>query len=87
MPGSLLEQVDGIARLEHRNRSEFIRAAMRLYLRIKRHRELLAQMERGYAEMADLNLELAEVEPEDGGDWEAYERYLMECDGGAGKQG
>lgn len=59
LPDSLLQEVDGIARQENRNRSEFIREAMRRYIEEKRRLELRERLKEGYRKMAGLNLELA----------------------------
>ncbi|MBO8126293.1 MAG: ribbon-helix-helix protein, CopG family [Firmicutes bacterium] len=80
LPGSLLEEVDRLVKEGNCNRSEFVRAAMRLYIRVRRHREILNQMQSGYTEMGELNLELAEENLD--GSWEFYEEYLMEADPG-----
>jgi CopG family transcriptional regulator/antitoxin EndoAI len=60
LPDSLLEEVDGMVALEHTNRSELIRQAMRQYISARRRRELRDQMKQGYLAMATLNLALAE---------------------------
>lgn len=59
LPESLLAEVDGLATLEKRNRSEFIREAMKLYIAERKRRVLREQMKRGYQEMAQINLSLA----------------------------
>jgi len=59
LPESLLEEVDVIVSIEKRNRSEFIREAMKLYLAERKRRSLREQMKRGYLEMAQINLGLA----------------------------
>lgn len=60
LPNSLLKEVDGLVAVERRNRSEFIREAMRLYLEERKRSELRESLKRGYQEMASLNLALAE---------------------------
>lgn len=59
IPESLLEEVDGLVSLEKRNRSEFIREAMRLYISERKRRSIREQMKKGYQEMAQINLALA----------------------------
>jgi len=59
LPESLLAEVDGLATLERRNRSEFIREAMKLYITERKRRDIREQMKRGYQEMASINLALA----------------------------
>ncbi len=60
LPDSLLKEVDSIVSLERKNRSEFIREAMRLYIRERKKMEIREQLKKGYVEMAALNLALAE---------------------------
>lgn len=61
VPDSLLEEVDYIVKLEKRNRSEFIREAMKLYLRERKKMEMREIMQIGYKEMAAINLIYAEM--------------------------
>ena len=60
LPSALLQEVDGIVALEKKNRSEFIREAMRLYLEERKKRDIRERLKRGYQEMAKINLALAE---------------------------
>jgi len=60
IPHSLLQEVDGIIAVEKRNRSEFVREAMRLYIEERKRKETRESMKRGYLEMAKINLVLAE---------------------------
>ncbi len=60
VPDSLLEAVDSAAKVENVNRSEFVREAMRLYLSEKKKHARKEQLKKGYQEMAELNLSLAE---------------------------
>ncbi len=60
MTDSLLEEVDGLAKQENRNRSEFIREVMRCYIDDRRRRELRETLREGYCKMSQLNRELAE---------------------------
>jgi len=80
LPENLLEEVDGFASLEKRNRSEFIREAMKLYISERKRKTLREQMKKGYQEMADINLSLAvenyEVEAEV---QNFYDTKLAEC--------
>lgn len=59
LPGSLLKEVDNLAAEERLNRSEFIREAMRMYIRERKRHLLREQMKKGYMEMAKINLALA----------------------------
>jgi CopG family transcriptional regulator/antitoxin EndoAI len=80
LPDSLLQEVDEIVAIEKRNRSEFIREAMKLYISEQNRRRLREQMKKGYQEMAHINLGLAmenyDVENEV---QEYYEEKLAEC--------
>jgi CopG family transcriptional regulator/antitoxin EndoAI len=80
IPENLLKEVDGLASKEKRNRSEFIREAMKLYISEQNRRRLREQMKKGYQEMAHINLGLAmenyDVENEV---QEYYEEKLAEC--------
>lgn len=59
LPDYLLQEVDGIVEIENSNRSEFIRQAMKLYLMERKKRFLRESMQRGYMEMAKINLHIA----------------------------
>ena len=59
LPDHLLQEVDGIVQKENSNRSEFIRQAMKLYLVERKKRQLRESMQRGYMEMAKINLHMA----------------------------
>ena len=58
LPDQLLEEVDGIVATENSNRSEFIRQAMKLYLLERKKRQIREKMQRGYMEMARINLNI-----------------------------
>lgn len=60
LPQKLLTEVDGIVALENRTRSEFIREAMKLYLRERKRRQIHDRMQKGYLEMARINLTLSQ---------------------------
>ena len=59
LPKYLLSEIDRIAAAENINRSEFIRAAVLLYIDDRKRRQLREQMIKGYLEMANINLEMA----------------------------
>ncbi|WP_352418662.1 ribbon-helix-helix protein, CopG family [Proteiniborus sp.] len=61
LPNSLLEEVDNIVSIESKNRSEFIREAMRLYLRERKRIQINESMKNGYREMSQINLYFAEM--------------------------
>ncbi|MHB1418725.1 MAG: CopG family ribbon-helix-helix protein [Bacillota bacterium] len=80
LPESLLEEVDVLVSLEKRNRSEFIREAMKLYLAEKKRRSLREQMKKGYQEMAQINLSLALEHYEAENEVQKYyDQKLAEC--------
>ena len=81
LPSSLLEEVDNIASLEKINRSEFVRQAMKLYIREKKRIEKTESMKKGYREMAQINMKLAEICLEaDNEIQKKYEDRLAECE-------
>ena len=47
--------------VEKTNRSEFVREAMKLYIREKRKIEMRDKMKKGYIEMAEITIRLAEM--------------------------
>ena len=65
---ALLEEADIIAKNNNMNRSEFIRTAMKLYIREQKKASLYEKMKKGYLEMADINLQLSD------------ECYLTDCE-------
>ncbi len=81
LPDSLLREVDNIVSMEKINRSQFIREAMRLYIREKNRMELSEQMKKGYQEMGEINLALAELGLSlDMSSLETYEAQMAECE-------
>ncbi|MGE5328163.1 MAG: CopG family ribbon-helix-helix protein [Deltaproteobacteria bacterium] len=81
LPTSLLKEVDTIASLENMNRSEFVRQAMKLYIREKKRIEKIETAKKGYREMAEINLKLAEMCIEaDNQIQKKYENRLAECE-------
>ena len=60
IPDGLLQEVDGIVATEKLSRSHFVREAMRLYIEDRNRKALQDMMRRGYEEMANINLTLAE---------------------------
>jgi len=61
LPDNLLKEIDHIVSVEKTNRSEFVREAMKLYIREKRKIEMRDRMKKGYMEMAEINLKLSEM--------------------------
>ncbi|HHV38968.1 MAG TPA: ribbon-helix-helix protein, CopG family [Tepidimicrobium sp.] len=60
IPNSLLEEVDLIVSMEKKNRNEFVKEAMKLYIREKRRLHVCERLKYGYMEMSQINLSLAE---------------------------
>ncbi|HHW70356.1 MAG TPA: ribbon-helix-helix protein, CopG family [Clostridiales bacterium] len=81
LPDSLLREVDEIVAMEQTNRSEFIREAMKLYIRERHRIEIREKMRRGYEEMARINIEWTEIGVKtDNYTLEVYESILSECE-------
>lgn len=59
VPDYLLQEFDGLVSMEKKNRSEFIREAMKYYIAERRRRVLQDQLKKGYQEMAAINLAIA----------------------------
>ena len=81
LPDSLLREVAEIVAIEQTNRSEFIREAMKLYIRERHKIEIREKMRKGYEEMAMINIEWTEVGVKtDNYTLEVYESILSECE-------
>jgi len=59
LPHHLLRELDGVARQDNMNRSEFLHRAVRMYLRERNKRHIRESMRQGYMEMAKINLNIA----------------------------
>lgn len=63
VPDNLLQELDRIVKSDKLNRSQLIREAVKLYIgeRYKKQRSTINKehMQRGYVEMSDINLSLA----------------------------
>ena len=59
LPDHLLREVDFVVSKENTNRSEIIRQAMKYYLVERKKRMIRDAMQRGYLEMAKINLNMA----------------------------
>jgi len=59
IPTNLLQEVDGVVEIDNTNRSEIIRNAMKMYLSERKKRHIRESMQKGYEEMAHINLNLA----------------------------
>ncbi len=81
LPDSLLQEVDSIVTVEKINRSEFVREAMKLYIKERRRIEMRDVMKKGYQEMAEINLKLAEMCFDVDSEMQLnYEEKLAECE-------
>jgi len=81
VPENLLKEADELVQSEKMNRSEFVREAMKLYIREKRRSLLRSQMEKGYQEMAEINLAVSEMYFEAENDaLSVIEEKLAECE-------
>jgi Predicted transcriptional regulators containing the CopG/Arc/MetJ DNA-binding domain and a metal-binding domain len=81
LPDNLLKEIDNVVSHENTNRSEFVREAMKLYLREKRKIQIMDRMKKGYQEMAEINIRLSEVCFEaDCDQQEKYEERLGELE-------
>ncbi len=81
LPDTLLTEVDSCATAQKINRSEFIREAMRRYISEQKHASLAASLKKGYEEMADINIEIAEIcLGADNIQQQSYEEKLAECE-------
>jgi CopG family transcriptional regulator/antitoxin EndoAI len=81
LPCSLLEEMDAIISIEKINRSEFVRQATKLYIREKKKLRIKESMKKGYEEMGEINLCIAEECFE--ADCEIQKKYedrLAECE-------
>ncbi|SHI98086.1 CopG family ribbon-helix-helix protein [Lutispora thermophila] len=81
LPDSLLKEVDNAVCLEHCNRSEFVRKAMKFYISEIKRINFIESMKKGYQEMTEINLALAEVGLT--AEYETicrYESRLAECE-------
>lgn len=61
IPDYLLKEIDGISAMENKNRNDFIREAMRLYIREREKIKLREQLKLGYTLMAEINIRWAEL--------------------------
>ena len=61
LPDSLVSEVDDIVRMENSNREDFTKAAFEFYITQKKKFDVKESMIKGYKEMAQINLSLAEL--------------------------
>lgn len=81
IPDSLLDEADNMAYSQNVNRSEFIREAIKNYIREKKKKEIAQKLKKGYEEMGNMNLEYSEYSIEsDSALLQLYEKGLAECE-------
>ncbi|MBZ2176022.1 ribbon-helix-helix protein, CopG family [Schnuerera sp. xch1] len=81
LPDSLLKEVDFIVSMEKKNRNEFVKEAMKFYIREKMRMEISEKLKDGYVEMSKINLALAEIGFEqDMIELNMYETNLTGCE-------
>lgn len=79
LPDSLLEEVDFLASMEKKNRSQFIVEAMKLYIKERSKRQFNEEMKKGYIEMGKINKAMAELALEEEFNLlRVYETHLAE---------
>lgn len=61
LPDSLAIEVDSIVEMENTNREDFAKEAFEYYISQKKKLNAKESMMRGYMEMAEINLSLAEL--------------------------
>ena len=77
LPDLLLEEADMLASSLNRSRSELIAIALKQYLSERKCIELNKQLKKGYLEMGDINLSIAEDSlVSDECAYEIYEEFL-----------
>lgn len=59
LPKNLLNEVDGLMKREDSNLNEFIFQATKSYVQDRKQRHIRESMQRGYMEMAKINLNIA----------------------------
>ncbi len=68
---NLLYEVDEYMVMERKNRSEVVRDAIKYYLGERKRELMMEQMKRGYLEMAEINLGIAN----ENNAWDEKEEY------------
>lgn len=61
LPDSLISEVDHIVQMENSNREDFAKAAFQFYITQKKRIDVKESMIKGYKEMGQINLSLAEL--------------------------
>ena len=77
MPDLLIDEVDTLATSLNRSRSELIVTVLKQYLKERKNVELKEQLKKGYLEMGNININIAENSLlSDECAYEIYEKYL-----------
>ena len=77
LPDLLLDEVDILASSLNRSRSEIIAAVLSQYLKERKSVEFKERLKKGYLEMGDINIDIAEKSLlSDECAYEIYEKYL-----------
>ena len=61
LPNYLISEVDHIVKMENSNRADFAKAAFQFYITQKKKIDFKESMIKGYKEMGQINLSLAEL--------------------------
>ena len=61
LPDSIMSEVDYIVQMENSNRVDFAKAAFQFYITQKKKIDLKESMIKGYKDMGQINLSLAEL--------------------------
>ena len=81
IPEALLSETDKFLSETKVSRSEFIREAVSFYLKEKKREGIRDSMKKGYAEMGEINSEIAEAcVSADNAALKLYEQKLSECE-------
>ncbi len=81
LPDTLLAQIDDYASEEGTSRCEFVRDAMRHYVRERQIKGIREGLKRGYQQMSEINLQIAQMcFGADCEQQQCYEEKLAECE-------
>ena len=81
LPEEMLAEVDTEVLEEATNRSKFVRKAIESYLRSSKNERINEKLKKGYLEMAQVNLTIANMcIKADSDTLSAYEEKLAECE-------
>lgn len=81
LPEETIEEIDELSKEDKVSRSEMIRRAIGDFIAGRRRQKIRQELKRGYIEMGDINLSLAEMCFEADNDTQlCYEEKLSECE-------